>query len=264
MHIFVLYETALVKKRKIIAEPLAKKSINFTLDKPGYYIVELNGLPPLVLISSALDHDLPKRDDPNVTYFGPGVHEPGRIRLKSNQTVFLDVGAKVYGTIEGLCVENIRITGRGHLYGTKHTNWEKRTYGIVFNLCKNVIVEKIGIRDCYWWTTDFVLCDGVKIRDINLLSFNKNNGGLMIDSCSDLTASNCLIMSRDDCIAPHALNAAGNGENVSDKMLFENMVLYNVIDGNGIRIGASLETSEVRNWTFRNIDIVHRAGKRGS
>ena len=65
-------------------------------------------------------------------------------------------------------------------------------------------------------------------------------------------------MTMDDCICPHALNAAGNGEIVSDNMLFENLVLYNVFTGNAIRIGASLETSEVRNWIFRNIDVVQR------
>jgi hypothetical protein len=234
--------------------------IQLKLKTLGHYVIELNGLPPLVLICSAPDANLPNANDPNVIYFGPGVHEPGRIRVRSNQTVFLDAGAKVYGTIEGSCVENVRVTGRGHLYGTKHTDWQKRTYGIVFDRSKNITIEKIGIRDCHWWTTNFVLCDNLTIRDINLLSFNKNSGGLMIDSCPNLVARDSLLMSRDDCIAPHALNAAGNGEVVSDNMLFENLVLYNVVDGNGIRIGASLETSEVCNWTFRNIDVVHRAG----
>src|SRR5690606_30540829 len=112
-----------------------------------------------------------------------------------------------------------------------------------------------GIRDCYWWTTEFLLCDGVDIRDINIISFNRNNGGLMIDGCSRLTATDCLLMTMDDCICPHALNAAGNGEAISEEMLFQDMVLYNYATGNGIRIGASFETSEVRDWTFRNIDV---------
>ncbi len=193
-------------------------------------------------------------------YFGPGVHEPGRIRLKSNQTVYLAAGAKVYGTLEGTCIENVRVTGRGHLYGTKDTDWQKRIYGIVFDRCKNVTVEQIGIRDCYWWTTEFLLCDGVTIRDINILTFNRNNGGLMIDGCSDLSARDSLLMTMDDCICPHALNAAGNGEETSRNMLFENLVLYNVFAGNGIRIGASFETKQVRQWVFRNIDVVHRLG----
>lgn len=237
-----------------------RQEIRFTLDEPRKLIIEFDVLPPLALISSPPDNDAPNRDDPNVLYFGPGVHEPGRIRLKSNQTVYLAAGAKVYGTIEGTCVENVRVTGRGHLYGTKHTDWHDRTYALVFDRCKNVTVERIGIRDCYWWTTEFLLCNGVNIRDINILTFNRNNGGLMIDSCSNLSARDSLLMTMDDCICPHALNAAGNGEVVSNNMLFDNLVLYNVFAGNAIRIGASLETSEVHNWTFRNIDMVHRHG----
>src|SRR5690606_21779206 len=126
------------------------------------------------------------------------------------------------------CVENVRVAGRGHLYGTKHTNWDDRTYGLVFDRCRNVTVAQIGLRDSYWWIKEVLLCDGVEIRDINILSFNRNNGGLMIDSCSNLRATDSLLMSMDDCICPHALNAAGNGEIVSDGMLFENLVLYNV------------------------------------
>jgi hypothetical protein len=250
---FGLAESAAIQR-----DAKSNADIRFQLDTPRKLVVEIDSLPPLVLIGSPPDSDLPNPNDPNVIYFKPGVHRPGRIRVKSNQTVFLDAGAKVYGTIEGSCVENVRITGRGHLYGTTDTNWQRRTYAIVFDRCHNITIEKIGIRDCYWWTTEFLLCRGVQIRDINLLTFNRNNGGLMIDSCSNLVASDSLIMTRDDCICPHALNAAGNGEDVSDNLLFEDLVLYNVVDGNGIRIGASFETREVRNWTFRKIDVVER------
>ena len=236
------------------------QEMRFVLDEPRRLLIDVDGLPDLALISSRPDADLPRPDDPNVIYFGPGVHEPGRIRVQSNQTVFLDAGAKVYGTIEGTCVENVRVTGRGRLYGAKHTDWSKRTYGIVFDRSRNITVEKIGVRDCYWWTTKFLLCDDVVVRDVNLISFNRNNGGLMIDGCRNLRASDCLLMSRDDCICPHALNAAGNGEVVSQDMLFENLVLYNFYDGNAIRIGASFETSEVRDWRFRDIDVVRRKG----
>jgi len=251
---------ALSEQARIADAVSGEKEIHLTLDEPRKLIIELEGLDPLVLIGSPPDQSPPDPNDPNVIYFPPGVHEPGRIRLQDNQTVYLAEGAKVYGTIEAMCVKNVRVTGRGHLYGTKHTTWNDRIYGLVFDRCQNVTVENIGIRDCYWWTTEFLLCDGVDIRNINILTFNRNNGGLMIDSCSNLSARDCLLMTMDDCICPHALNAAGNGEEPSDGMRFEDLVLYNEFTGNAIRIGASFETSEVRNWTFRNIDVVHRHG----
>lgn len=250
----------LTEQAKITANGDGEPEVRFVLDEPRRLVIDVDDLPHLVLIGSRPDVDLPQPGDPNVIYFGPGIHEPGRIRVQSNQTVFLDAGAKVYGTIEGTCVENVRITGRGRLYGTKHTDWNRRTYGIVFDRSRNITVEKIGVRDCYWWTTMFLLCDDVIIRDVNLISFNRNNGGLMIDGCRNLRVLDSLLMSRDDCICPHALNAAGNGEVVSQDMQFEDLVLYNFYDGNAIRIGASFETREVRNWRFNDIDVVHRAG----
>ena len=82
----------------------------------------------------------------------------------------------------------------------------------------------------------------------------------MLDGCRNYTANNCFILTNDDCICPHALNAAGNGEPLSDNYRFEDMVLYNVLSGNGIRIGASFETERCTNWLFKNIDVLTHSG----
>ena len=81
-----------------------------------------------------------------------------------------------------------------------------------------------------------------------------------MDGCTGFTASDCMIFTMDDCICPHALNAAGNGEPQANDYTFKNMVLYNVDAGNGIRIGASFETSKVQNWIFQDIYVLAHRG----
>lgn len=234
--------------------------LSFTVDQPSNLMVKINELTPLLLFTTPLEQGKPDKDDDNVIYFGPGEHHVGRLKLESNQTVYIEGGATIYGTLEGEGVENVRIIGRGILDGSKHTSWDKRIFGIYFERSKNITIEGIGIRNCYWWVTHFLLCENVNISHINLFSYYRNNGGLMLDGCRDYTARNCFILTNDDCICPHALNAAGNGEPLSNNYRFEDMVLYNVLSGNGIRIGASFETERCTNWLFKNIDLLAHSG----
>lgn len=47
------------------------------------------------------DVDKPAQDVPDVLYYGAGQHDAGRIVMKSNQTLYLDEGAFVYGYVVG-------------------------------------------------------------------------------------------------------------------------------------------------------------------
>ena len=235
--------------------------LTFKIREPLNLFVKINNLTPLLLFITPTETCIPETTDTNVIYFGPGEHHVGRLILKSNQTVYIAGGAKVFGTLEGSEVENVTIKGRGCLDGSEQTSWEKRIFGIYFERSKNITVEGIAIRNCYWWVTHFLLCENVNISYINLFSFYRNNGGLMLDGCRNYSATNSFILTNDDCICPHALNAAGNGEPVGKDYAFNNMVLYNVLTGNGIRIGASFETSKCNNWIFEDIDILaHNLG----
>jgi hypothetical protein len=85
---------ALTEQAKIAEGAAGYKEIHLTLDEPRKLIIELEGLDPLVLNSSLPDQSPPDPSDPNVIYFPPGVHDPGRIRLKDNQTVYLAKGPR--------------------------------------------------------------------------------------------------------------------------------------------------------------------------
>lgn len=223
-------------------------------------LVRTPGFEPLLIVAMPREEDPPTAGDPDVIFFGPGVHDVGRLRVRSGQTVYLAPGSRVYGTIEGYEVDGVRVCGRGMLDGSRHTSHPQRIFGLVFDRSRNIRVEGIRIRECLWWVCEFLLCENVRIENLHLYSFYPINSGLMFDGCREVVARDCTILTYDDCICPHALNAAGNGEVVSENMLFEDCLLFNLKTGSGnaIRVGASFETSEVRNWTFRDITVAER------
>ena len=99
-------------------------TVTFTIEKPGQYILELDGWHNALHIFANPDYDYGvNAEDENVIYFPAGVHHPGLIMLESNQTVYIDKDAVVYGSICAVQAENIRILGEGIL----DDSWEERT-----------------------------------------------------------------------------------------------------------------------------------------
>jgi len=84
-----------------ISPTVQNKTIRFELSRPGQLTVELNdGIErPLHLFADPVEADTPRPDDPHVLYFGPGVHEVGTTKVRSNTTVYLAGGAIVRGII---------------------------------------------------------------------------------------------------------------------------------------------------------------------
>ena len=69
-------------------------SLEFTLDKPQDLSIEPNGPnSPLLLFTNPREKNVPSPEDPNVIYFGPGIHQAGLIKLASHQTLYLAGGS---------------------------------------------------------------------------------------------------------------------------------------------------------------------------
>ena len=100
------------------------KMVKFTIEKPGQYTLELDGWHNALHVFANPDVDYGVcPEDENVIYFPAGVHHPGVIKLESNQTVYIDKDAVVYGAVCAVKAENIKILGEGILDGS----WQKRT-----------------------------------------------------------------------------------------------------------------------------------------
>ncbi|MEJ2616463.1 MAG: hypothetical protein P8Z35_16020, partial [Ignavibacteriaceae bacterium] len=92
-------------------------NITFALPGPDKLYIQINDLPPLFIFANPIESEKISPDDPGVHYFSPGIHKPGYITLRNNETVYLAPGAVVYGGIRADSVNNIRVIGRGILDG---------------------------------------------------------------------------------------------------------------------------------------------------
>ena len=86
--------------------------------------LEVNGnwVGALHLFANPPETDAPQPGDPNVIYFGPGIHEVSQLVVRNNQTVYVAGGAVVRGVIRP--DEQYRISGYSGL----------RTYAPTFEL----------------------------------------------------------------------------------------------------------------------------------
>jgi len=232
-------------------------TLSLTLTRPCKISVEPDGRKgPLLLFANPLETDAPKEGDPNVVYFGPGVHKPEKIALGSGQTLYLAGGAfvKAEVLVQG---ENIRICGRGILDGS---DWEWRK-GPVGNLIairdsRNVEVTGITLRGSSHWTIVPVHSRNVTIRNVKLCNSRvQNDDGINPCNSQDVLITDCFIRSDDDCGALKGLDLGGADSNV-ERITVENSILW--CDRARIfLLGHESRAAFMRNVTLRNLDIIH-------
>ena len=93
---------------------ISGNTMTFSIQGPDKLYIRIDSLAPLCLFADPPEINVPSPDDPGVHYFGPGVHHPGYIRLKDNETLYIAPGAIVYGGIRADSVSNIHVMGRGY------------------------------------------------------------------------------------------------------------------------------------------------------
>lgn len=176
-------------------------TIAFTLNKPGQFTVEVNGTHhALHLFVNPMEADTPDPRDPNVRYFGPGVHCPGVIKMTSNQTIYLAGGAVVYGAVIAEKADHLTIRGRGILDGSKFNRFDVN--GLITLIgCTNVMIEGLILRDPNNWTLVPALCEQVHIRNVKLIGlWRYNTDGIDFFNSQHCSVEDCFIRSFDDSI----------------------------------------------------------------
>lgn len=238
------------------------RTISFSLEKPLKLVIKNKGNPqakPLALCATPLEKNVPTTGDVKTLYFGPGVHEAGVIKPVSGQTVYLAPGSLVKGRIEVRDATKVTIRGRGTLDSRGYSVREDQTQAILFERCQNVSLEGIGIRGGSWWMTLFLVTNNISATHLSLFGKTVNTDGIDIDGVKNFIARDCFIRCEDDGFGWHAVDAEANGHPPTENALAEDCVIWNTGWGNGIRVGASMETELFQNITFRNIDILEYA-----
>ncbi len=259
-------------ERAGIAPRIVDGAIEFTLDRPRKLTLILDGdsRMALHLLAGEPEKDVPSADDPNVLYFGPGVHETTGIELKSGQTIYLAGGAvlkaklkpgekgtysekwKVVfhnGNVFGLKkVDHVRICGRGIVDASDipHPGWNM----LAFDGAKHVQIEGITLRNAANWNFVIGKSEDVEVSDVRIISGRLNSDGINSVNSRRVHIHDCFVRNHDDSIVVKTTAQSIPAEDIK----VERCTIWNDW---GFALGVTYETrSPVRNIVFRNNDIV--------
>jgi len=210
---------------------------------------------PLLLFANPMEKDAPKASAPNVIYFGPGIHQAGRVDVGDNQTVYLAGGAVVKGAIVAQG-SNIRILGRGILDGSDY-EWRKGPANFTVSITgTNVEVSGITIRGSSHWTIVPRASRNVTVRNVKLCGSRvQNDDGINPCNSQEVLITDCFIRSDDDCVAMKGLDLKTPNNNV-ENVVVENCTLW--CDRARIfLLGHESRAAYMRHITLRNLEIIH-------
>ncbi len=249
-------EKARIRPLSYGIEPVVEEdTVEFTLTEPRKVVVEVNGdlYDCLHLLARAIETDAPDPEDPDVVYFGPGVHTGAGVTVASGQTVYIAGGAVVKRNVYFDNVENATLRGRGMIYGVQWGASPVRN-------SQHILIDGITIMNNPTGNAmDIAESEQVTVRDLVYFSSGRWGDGIDVFSSSEVLIEDCFLRSSDDCIAlySHRNDYYGDVRNVTirDSSFWADVA-------HPINIGTHGNTDEpevLENITIANIDILdHR------
>ena len=250
--------------------------ISITIAKPRPLTLEVNGdwVHSLHILANPPERDPPRKDDPNVIYFGPGIHEVTHMEVGSGKTVYVAGGAVVRGVIgpdepfgissySGLKTysptfhlrgENITVRGRGIIDGS-HCSTHARNLMLVEGA--NIRIEGVVFRDSSTWNIPIRGSDHVTVSNVKILGYRANSDGVDICNSRDVTVEDCFIRTLDDLIV--VKTNRGRGAGPSQRIVARNCVLWNEV-AHALSVGAELREN-VDDVLFTDCDVIHDKGR---
>ena len=247
--------------------------ISFNIGKPQHLTVLLDGSDstPLHLFIGEPEKNAPKAGDPDVVYFGPGIHEIETLEIKSGQTVYLAGGAIVKGILRpgeagtynekwkvtfynGVIflmnnVENVCICGRGIIDGSLVPHPGRNM--ICMNGSKNIRLEGIMLKDAPNWNVLISSSRNVRVDDLRIVSGRLNSDGINSVNSSDVRIIRCFVRNHDDSIVVKTTRQGLPSEDIA----VENCQLWSDW---GYSIGVTYETrSPIQRVAYRNCDVLY-------
>ncbi|MFF5138741.1 glycosyl hydrolase family 28 protein [Streptomyces sp. NPDC013157] len=239
-----------------ITPELGGDTLVFTLDEPRDVVVQINDeiFDCLHVVTNHVDCDPPSPDDPDVIYFGPGVHSvPGNVlTVPSGKTVYLAGGAVLTAQVYFKDVERAGLTGRGVLYNNPGG-------AILSEGSRNIRVEDVIILNPAGYAGTFAESRNVHVKNARAFSSKGNGDGFDVFSSTGVTFDGCFMRNSDDCIAIycHRWNYYGDTRDVT----VQNCTLWADV-AHPINVGTHGNTDApetIENLLIRNIDVLdHR------
>ncbi|MEU2280765.1 putative Ig domain-containing protein [Streptomyces sp. NPDC013178] len=231
-------------------------TVSFTLTEPRNLSIEIDGdiFNNLQLHANPIETHVPDPDDPDVIYFGPGLHKTtdGVVKVPSGKTVYLAGGAVLTSRVEFHQVENARLRGRGVIYNSAN--------GVLVEYSQNIEIDGVMVLNP---SSGYAITVGqskqVTIRDFHSYSHGQWGDGIDIFCSEDVLIDRVYMRNADDCIAiyAHRWDYYGDCRNITvrDSTLWADVA-------HPINVGTHGNTDKpetIENLVFSNIDILdHR------
>ena len=247
-----------------IAPVVAGNRVTFTIPKPQPLEMEINGdwVHGLQVFANPMETNAPDPNDPNVIYFGPGVHQVADLRVGSGKTVYVAGGAVLYGqanpAVHGGAVislegNNIVLRGRGVIDGSL---CPRHTRNLIAITGTNVLLEGVVLRDSSTWTVPIRHSADVTVDNLKLFGYRGNSDGIDICNSRNVTVEHSYLRTMDDLIVVKTPDRNG-GE--SRDIAARQCVLWNEL-AHALSIGAELRAN-VENVHFSDCDVIHDKGR---
>jgi len=250
------------------------QTITITLDEPKHVTIEVNGdwHESLHIFANPIEEDIPDPDDPDVLFFGPGIHEVDSVSVGDNATVYIAGGAvvrcamkeddkpgqvgsrKMYLPTFILNGKNITFRGRGIIEGGAIPRAVRR-HPILIMDSTEVLLEGVIFHDSSAWTVPIKKSDNVHVDNIKIIGWRGNSDGVDISSSRDVLVENCFMRTFDDLVVVKTRTGQGEARNIHVRKC----VLWNEI-AHALSIGAELREN-VSNVLFEDCDIIHDVGR---
>lgn len=266
-------------------------TVTLTLDQPGNYTLDPrgDGYCALHLFTNPPEQDQVDPNDPNVIYFGPGVHEIDELIVKSNQTLYVAGGAvllcrptKTRGTYKRYGIElqtmdlpikiqnaqNVTVRGRGIISCAGNIENKKRLAPMQLRYLENVTLKDVVLLESSGWNVNLQACRNVTIDNLRIVSFYINSDGICAaTNCQNVRVTNSFVHNADDSLEIKTMDSFwGAIPEDADKLfgpcrdiLFENCQVWNDL---ATPMGITHEISlPIENATFRNITVLHHTSR---
>jgi hypothetical protein len=260
-----------------IAPAIQGKTVTLTLAEPRPVVLEINDdwVGSLQIFANPPEADVPRPGDPNVIYYGPGIHEVGHVVVGDNKTVYVAGGAVVrcvikpdekfsisgysglknYAPSFELRGKNIAFRGRGIVDSGACTTHARHP---LFVSGSDITIEGVIVRDSSTWTIPIRQSDRVTVRNVKLLGYRANSDGIDICNSRDVTVEGCFIRTLDDLIVVKS----DKGHGPVQRIVARKCVLWNEV-AHALSVGAELR-EDVDDVLFTDCDVIRDKGREWS
>lgn len=241
---------------KLIVPNVKENTVTFSIDKPMKLSLEVNGdrLQNLHIFANSIEKNKPDPNDPNVIYFGPGVHQPKDLpgdvfQIPSGKTVYVDGGAIVKAKFLVDKAHDVKILGRGIVLQPQR--------GVEIRHSKNVTIDGLIFINPKHYTIYGGESTELTIKNIKSFSSEGWSDGIDLMSCSNVEIDDVFMRNSDDCIAiyGHRWDFYGDARNyeIKNSTLWADIAHPTNI---GIHGDAEHGGNVIENINFSNIDIL--------